>query len=111
MWYSFLGAIIHSGVAGGGHYVSIVKQPDGKFVPIKYIDVGHVGFASNDDSNHHARERKVIDFEDAVYCEFIKLQFPACYQSKWNHQVAIVDPTQPMGWSASTGLETATCPF
>ena len=32
VWYSFLGAIIHSGVAGGGHYVSIVKQPDGKFV-------------------------------------------------------------------------------
>jgi hypothetical protein len=32
VWYSFLGAIIHSGVAGGGHYVSIVKQPDGRFV-------------------------------------------------------------------------------
>ena len=68
-------------------------QPDGKFVPIKYVDVGHIAFASNDDSNHHARERKVIDFEAGVYCEFIKLQFPACYQSKWNHhdQVAIVD--------------------
>ena len=32
VWYTFLGAIIHSGVAGGGHYVSIVKQPDGQFV-------------------------------------------------------------------------------
>lgn len=32
VWYSFLGAVIHSGVAGGGHYVSIVKQPDGRFV-------------------------------------------------------------------------------
>eukprot|EP01048_Picozoa_sp_COSAG05_P016085 COSAG05_NODE_2024_length_3677_cov_2.848239_5_plen_464_part_00 len=32
IWYDFQGAIIHSGVAGGGHYVSIVKQPDGRFV-------------------------------------------------------------------------------
>lgn len=27
------------------------------------------------------------------------------------YQVAVVDPSQPMGWSASTGLEMATCPF
>ena len=27
------------------------------------------------------------------------------------YQVAVVDPTQPMGWSASTGLEMATCPL
>lgn len=26
LWYDFQGAIIHSGVAGGGHYVSIVSR-------------------------------------------------------------------------------------
>ena len=32
VWYTLCGVVIHSGVAGGGHYVSIVKQPDGRFV-------------------------------------------------------------------------------